>query len=140
MTAVAAVSAALKTVLQTAAFRAALIASNAVLQATRATAYQTVSASGSGWVKQRAQGADVVTQLNQSFAAPAGFVFACLGYFGGNTAARSNLFHPGGTAAATAGSRSDPKSMLSVDGISFNGATFTETSDGSAYAELWAPA
>ena len=140
MTAVAAVSAALKTVLQTAAFRAALIASNAVLQATRATAYQTVSASGSGWVKQRAQGADSVAQLNQSFATPAGLVFACLGYYGGNTPARSNLFHPGGTAAATAGSRSNPTSMLSVDGISFNGATFTEEGDGYAYAELWAPA
>ena len=140
MTAVAAVSAALKTVLQTAAFRAALIASNAVLQATRATAYQTVSASGSGWVKQRAQGADGVAQLNQSFATPAGFVFACLGYFVAKSDGRTTLFHPGGTAAATAGSRSNPTSMLSVDGISFNGATFTETGDGYAYAELWAPA
>ena len=140
MTAVAAVSAALKTVLQTAAFRAALIASNAVLQATRATAYQTVSASGSGWVKQRAQSADSVAQLNQSFATPAGFVFACLGYFGARSDGRTTLFHPGGTAAATAGSRNNPTSMLSVDGISFNGATFTEEGDGYAYAELWAPA
>ena len=140
MTAVAAVSAALKTVLQTAAFCAALIASNAVLQATRSTAYQTVSASGSGWVKQRAQGADSVAQLNQSFATPAGFVFACLGYFGARSDGRTTLFHPGGTAAATAGSRNNPTSMLSVDGISFNGATFTETGDGYAYAELWAPA
>ena len=140
MTAVAAVSAALKTVLQTAAFRAALIASNAVLQATRATAYQTVSASGSGWVKQRAQGADSVAQLNPTFASPEGLVFACLGYYGSNTSARSNLFHPGGTKAATAGSHSNPTSMQSVDGISFDGSTFTEDGDGYAYAELWAPA
>ena len=140
MTAVASVTAALKTVLKTNDFRTALMASNAVLQATRATAYQTVSASGSGWVKQRAQGADGVAQLNQSFASPAGFVFACLGYYGGNTPARSNLFHPDGTAAATAGSVSNPSSMQSVDGISFNGATFTEEGDGYTYAELWAPA
>ena len=140
MTAVVAVSAALKTVLRTDAFRAALIASNAVFQAVRAATYQTVSASGSGWVKQRAQGADGVAQLNKTVATPAGFVFACLGYYNGNTTARSNLFHPGGTAAATAGSRNNPTSMLSVDGISFNGATFTETGDAYAYAELWAPA
>ena len=140
MTAVAAVSAALKTVLQTAAFRAALIAANAVFQAARATAYKTVSAANSGWTRQRAQSADNVTQLNPTFASPEGLVFACLGYFANNTPARSNLFHPDDTAAATAGSRSNPTSMLSVDGISFNGATFTETGDAYAYAELWAPA
>ena len=139
MTAVASVTAALKTVLKTNDFRTALMASNTVFQAARAAAYQTVSASGSGWVKQRAQDADVVTQLNQSFATPTGFVFACLGYYGTRSDGRTTLFHPGGTAAATAGSRSNPTSMLSVDGISFNGATFTETGDGYAYAELWAP-
>ena len=140
MTAVASVTAALKTVLKTNDFRTALMASNTVFQAARAAAYQTVSTSGSGWVKQRAQDADVVTQLNQSFATPTGFVFACLGYYGTRSDGRTTLFHPGGTAAATAGSRSNPTSMLSVDGISFNGATFTETGDGYAYAELWAPA
>ena len=140
LTAVASVTAALKTVLKTNDFRTALMASNTVFQAARAAAYQTVSASGSGWVKQRAQDADDVTQLNQSFATPTGFVFACLGYYGTRSDGRTTLFHPGGTAAATAGSQSNPKSMLSVDGISFNGATFTETGDGYAYAELWAPA
>ena len=140
MTAVASVTAALKTVLKTNDFRTALMASNTAFQAARAAAYQTVSASGSGWVKQRAQEADVVTQLNQSFATPTGFVFACLGYYGTRSDGRTTLFHPGGTAAATAGSRSNPTSMLSVDGISFNGATFTEEGDGYAYAELWAPA
>ena len=140
MTAVASVTAALKTVLKTNDFRTALMASNTVFQAARAAAYQTVSTSGSGWVKQRAQDADVVTKLNQSFATPTGFVFACLGYYGTRSDGRTTLFHPGGTAAATAGSRSNPTSMLSVDGISFNGATFTETGDGYAYAELWAPA
>ena len=140
MTAVAAVSAALKTVLQTAAFRAALIASNAVLQATRATAYQTVSASGSGWVKQRAQGADSVAQLNQSFATPAGLVFACLGYYSLPSGVFSIMTHPSGGAAARAATTQKPNTMASVDGISFNGATFTEEGDGYAYAELWAPA
>ena len=140
MTAVAAVSAALKTVLQTAAFRAALIASNAVLQATRATAYQTVSASGSGWVKQRAQGADSVAQLNQSFATPAGLVFACLGYYSSPSGVFSIMTHPSGGAAARAATTQKPNTMASVDGISFNGATFTEEGDGYAYAELWAPA
>ena len=140
MRAVAAVSAALKTVLQTAAFRAALIASNAVLQATRATAYQTVSASGSGWVKQRAQGADSVAQLNQSFATPAGLVFACLGYYSSPSGVFSIMTHPSGGAAARAATTQKPNTMASVDGISFNGATFTEEGDGYAYAELWAPA
>lgn len=140
MTAVAAVSAALKTVLQTDAFRAALIAANAVLQAVRAAAYQTVSASGSGWVKQRAQGADSVEQLNQTVATPAGFVFACLGTYNNGNGAVSNLFHPDGTQAASAGATFRPTSMTTVDGISFNGATFTETGDAYAYAELWAPA
>ena len=140
MTAVAAVSAALKTVLQTAAFRAALIVSNAVLQATRATAYQTVSASGSGWVKQRAQGADSVAQLNQSFATPAGLVFACLGYYSLPSGVFSIMTHPSGGAAARAATTQKPNTMASVDGISFNGATFTEEGDGYAYAELWAPA
>ena len=140
MTTVAAVSAALKTVLQTDAFRAALIASNAVLQAVRAAAYRTVSASGSGWVKQRKQAASDVSGLNLTFATPAGFVFACLGYYNNYSSARCHLLHPGGAPAATAGSRSNPSSMYSVDGISFNGATFYETGDAYAYAELWVPA
>ena len=140
MRAVAAVSAALKTVLQTAAFRAALMASNTAFQAARAAAYQTVSTSGSGWVKQRAQYEDVVTQLNPTVAAPLGFVFACLGYYNAPAGSYSIMTHPGGGEAARAASTKTPITMASVDGISFNGATFTEEGDGYAYAELWAPA
>ena len=140
MTAVAAVPAALKTVLQTAAFRAALIAANTVFQAVRASAYKTVSTANSGWTRRRAQSADGVAQLDQTVASPAGFVFACLGTYNNGNGAVSNLFHPDGTQAASAGATSRPTSMTTVDGISFNGATFTEEGDGHAYAELWAPA
>ena len=140
MTAVASVTAALKTVLKTNDFRTALMASNTVFQAARAAAYQTVSASGSGWVKQRSQGHDDVKQLNPTFAAPLGFVFACLGYYNAPTGSDSIMTHPGGGEAARAASTKKPTTMASVDGISFNGATFTETGDGYAYAELWAPA
>ena len=140
MTAVASVTAALKTVLKTNDFRTALMASNTVFQAARAAAYQTVSASGSGWVKQRSQVQDDVKQLNPTFAAPLGFVFACLGYYNAPTGSDSIMTHPGGGEAARAASTKKPTTMASVDGISFNGATFTETGDGYAYAELWAPA
>ena len=140
MTAVASVTAALKTVLKTNDFRTALMASNTVFQAARAAAYQTVSASGSGWVKQRSQVQDDVKQLNPTFAAPLGFVFACLGYYDAPTGSDSIMTHPGGGEAARAASTKKPTTMASVDGISFNGATFTETGDGYAYAELWAPA
>ncbi len=140
MTAVASVTAALKTVLKTNDFRTALMASNTVFQAARAAAYQTVSASGSGWVKQRSQVQDDVKQLNPTFAAPLGFVFACLGYYNAPTGSDSIMTHPGGGEAARAASTKKPTAMASVDGISFNGATFTETGDGYAYAELWAPA
>ena len=140
MTAVASVTAALKTVLKTNDFRTALMASNTVFQAARAAAYQTVSASGSGWVKQRSQAHDHVNQLNPTVAAPLGFVFACLGYYNTPTGSGSIMTHPGGGEAARAASTRTPTTMASVDGISFNGATFTETGDGYAYAELWAPA
>ena len=140
MTAVASVTAALKTVLKTNDFRTALMASNTVFQAARAAAYQTVSASGSGWVKQRSQVQDNVKQLNPTVAAPLGFVFACLGYYNTPAGSDSIMTHPGGGEAARAASTKTPTTMASVDGISFNGATFTETGDGYAYAELWAPA
>jgi len=140
MTAVASVTAALKTVLKTNDFRTALMASNTVFQAARAAAYQTVSASGSGWVKQRSQVQDDVKQLNLTVAAPLGFVFACLGYYNTPAGSDSIMTHPGGGEAARAASTRTPTTMASVDGISFNGATFTETGDGYAYVELWAPA
>ena len=140
MTAVASVTAALKTVLKTNDFRTALMASNTVFQAARAAAYQTVSASGSGWVKQRSQAHYQVNQLNPTVAAPLGFVFACLGYYNKPAGPGSIMTHPGGGEAARAASTRTPTTMASVDGISFNGATFTETGDGYAYVELWAPA
>ena len=140
MTAVASVTAALKTVLKTNDFRTALMASNTVFQAARAAAYQTVSASGSGWVKQRSQAHDQLNQLNPTVAAPLGFVFACLGYYNTPAGSGSIMTHPGGGEAARAASTRLPTTMASVDGISFNGATFTETGAGYAYVELWAPA
>lgn len=137
---IAASAAILKRIYNHAEWRKALIENNAVFQAVRETIYKTVSASGSKWTKRVAQAQDSAASLNATFANPEGFVFACLGYYSSNTTARVTMLHPGGTAAATAGSRSNPTSMQSVDGISFNGATFTEAGDGYAYAELWSPA
>ena len=137
---IAASAVVLKRIYNHAEWRKSLIENNAVFQAVRETIYKTVSASVSKWTKRVAQAQDSAASLNANFANPEGFVFACLGYYSSNTTARVTMLHPGGTAAATAGSRSSPTSMQSVDGISFNGATFTEAGDGYTYAELWSPA
>ena len=138
MRGIASASLALLVILRTDAFRAELIANNTAFQAVRTAMYQTISNPDSGWQRSRAQREDGVASLNLTFANPAGFVFACLGYFSSPTAS-CTLHHPGGAEAAKAGSTPKPSAMTSVDGVSFNGATFTEQGDGVAYAELWTP-
>nr|DAX66284.1 MAG TPA: Tail fiber protein [Caudoviricetes sp.] len=138
MRGIASASLALLVILRTDAFRADLIANNTAFQAVRSVMYQTISKPDSGWQRSRAQREDSVASLNSTFANPLGFVFACLGYFSSPTAS-CTLHHPGGAEAAKAGSTINPSTMRSVDGVSFNGATFTEQGDGVAYAELWTP-
>ena len=138
MRGIASASLALLVILRTDTFRAELIANNTAFQAVRTAMYQTISNPDSGWQRSRAQREDGVASLNLTFANPAGFVFACLGYFSSPTAS-CTLHHPGGAEAAKAGSTPKPSAMTSVDGVSFNGATFTEQGDGVAYAELWTP-
>ena len=138
MRGIASASLALLVILRTDAFRAELIANNTAFQAVRTAMYQTISNPDSGWQRSRAQREDGVASLNLTFANPAGFVFACLGYYS-NPTASCTLHHPGGAEAAKAGSTPKPSAMTSVDGVSFNGATFTEQGDGVAYAELWTP-
>ena len=138
MRGIASASLALLIILRTDAFRAELIANNTAFQAVRTAMYQTISNPDSGWQRSRAQREDGVASLNLTFANPAGFVFACLGYYS-NPTASCTLHHPGGAEAAKAGSTPKPSAMTSVDGVSFNGATFTEQGDGVAYAELWTP-
>ena len=138
MRGIASASLALLIILRTDAFRAELIANNTAFQAVRTAMYQTISNPDSGWQRSRAQREDGVASLNLTFANPAGFVFACLGYYS-NPTASCTLHHPGGAEAAKAGSTPKPSAMTRVDGVSFNGATFTEQGDGVAYAELWTP-
>ena len=138
MKAVAASSFALKFIATTDGSRKILMAHNKALQSVREDLYKTISAPGSGWEKKYGAAQDGVATHNSYVASPAGCVFACLGYYS-STGATSTLLHPGGAEAAKAGSTYRPQTMTSVDGVSFNGATFTEQGDGYAYAELWAP-
>ena len=133
MKAVAASSFALKFIATTDGSRKILMAHNKALQSVHEDLYKTISAPGSGWEKKYG-----VATHKSYVASPAGCVFACLGYYS-STGATSTLLHPGGAEAAKAGSTYLPQTMASVDGVSFNGATFTEQDDGYAYAELWAP-
>ena len=66
-------------------------------------------------------------------------VFACLGRHGTFPNGVLELQHPGGIfAARTTTARSQPTSMIVVDGISFGGAiVFNRTNFGYGYAELW---
>ena len=125
-------------ILQTETSRTALMSANTVFQAVRAKMYETISKPDSGWQKSRSQSADGVATLNATVASPLGFVFACLGYYS-SASASTTMLHPDGTSAAIARSAMKPQTMVSIDGVSFNGATFTEQGDGHAYAELWTP-
>ena len=116
--------------------RSAIISKNSNFQTVRSTLKTMVTEK---WVKKAALSADAVTSVNAIVAAPAGLVFATLGYFSDVASQSTSIFHPGGSLAAKAASTQRPTTVISVDGVSFDGATFTETGDGYVAVELWSP-
>nr|DAS71659.1 MAG TPA: Tail fiber protein [Bacteriophage sp.] len=136
---------ALAEIVQTATGRAALIAHNDNLQAVRQQIYDTIK---TDW-KRKANiygGSEVNapnisnTMTNPLKTPKNALVFACLGRHGNYPNGVLELQHPGGSIAArTTTARSQPTSMIAVDGISFGGAiVFNQMDFGYGYAELWA--
>ena len=145
MTAVIASSIALSKIVVSTLARNALMANNAVFQSVKVQIYSTVSAN---WTKQAGvgqveSGGYSQTTVNNAMANPKGFVFASLGWSGTTTTAKITVTHPNSTVAVTAATSKNPKSLVSVDVVTFNGATFmTSTSNatgGETFAELWIP-
>ena len=136
MAAVAASSTAMAAVIASSTARSAIISKNSNFQTVRSTLKTMVTEK---WVKKAALSADAVTSVNAIVAAPAGLVFATLGYFSDVASQSTSIFHPGGSLAAKAASTLKPTTVISVDGVSFDGATFTETGDGYVAVELWSP-
>ena len=136
MAAVAASSTAMAAVIASSTARSAIISKNSNFQTVRSTLKTMVTEK---WVKKAALSADAVTSVNAIVAAPAGLVFATLGYFNDVASQSTSIFHPGGSLAAKAASTQRPTTVISVDGVSFDGATFTETGDGYVAVELWSP-
>ena len=144
MAAVAGSSIALAEIVQTATARAALIAHNDNLQAVREQIYDTIK---TGWrrkvnVYAGASGAigTTIPGLTNPIKTPENaLVFACMGFLGGWTAGKLELQHPGGSVAMLGtNTRLQPNSMLSVDGITFGGATvINRVAHGCGYLELW---
>ena len=144
MAAVAASSTALAEIVQTATGRAALIAHNDNLQAVRQQIYDTIK---TGWKRKvnvyaGASGAVGITipGLTNPIKTPENaLVFACMGFLSGWTAGKLELQHPGGSVAMLGtNTRLQPNSMLSVDGITFGGATvINRVAHGYGYFELW---
>ena len=136
MAAVAASSTAMAAVIASSTARSAIISKNSNFQTVRSTLKTMVTEK---WVKKAALSAAAVTSVNAIVAAPAGLVFATLGYYANSASQSTSIFHPGGSLAANAASTQKPTTVISVDGVSFNGATFTETGDGYVAVELWSP-
>ena len=136
MAAVAASSTAMAAVIASSTARSAIISKNSNFQTVRSTLKTMVTEK---WVKKAASSADMVTNINAIVAAPAGLVFATLGYYANGASQSTSIFHPGGSLAANAASTQKPTTVISVDGVSFDGATFTETGNGYVAVELWSP-
>ena len=144
MAAVAASSTALAEIVQTATGRAALIAHNDNLQAVRQQIYDTIK---TGWKRKvnvyagssGAVGAAVPALTNPIKTPENALVFACMGFSSGWSAGKLELQHPGGSVAMLGtNTRPQPNSMLSVDGITFGGATvINRVAHGYGYFELW---
>ena len=144
MAAVAESSIALAEIVQTATARAALIAHNDNLQAVREQIYDTIKA---GWKRKvnvyagssGAAGAAIPALTNPIKTPENALVFACMGFLSGWTAGKLELQHPGGSVAMLGtNTRPQPNSMLSVDGITFGGATvINRVAHGYGYFELW---
>ena len=144
MAAVAASSTALAEIVQTATGRAALIAHNDNLQAVRQQIYDTIK---TGWKRKvnvyagssGAVGTTIPGLTNPIKTPENALVFACMGFLSGWTAGKLELQHPGGSVAMLGtNTRPQPNSMLSVDGITFGGATvINRVAHGYGYFELW---
>ena len=144
MRAVAASSMALAEIVQTATARAALIAHNDNLQAVRQQIYDTIKTSWKRKVNIYGGSENSAPNISNTMTNPLktpenALVFACLGRHGSFPDGVLELQHPGGSIAArTTTARSQPTSMIAVDGISFGGAiVFNRTNFGYGYAELW---
>ena len=144
MAAIAASNTALAEIVQTATGRAALIAHNDNLQAVRQQIYDTIK---TGWKRKvnvyagssGAVGAAVPALTNPIKTPENALVFACMGFSSGWSAGKLELQHPGGSVAMLGtNTRPQPNSMLSVDGITFGGATvINRVAHGYGYFELW---
>ena len=144
MAAVAASSTALAEIVRTTTGRAALIAHNDNLQAVRQQIYDTIK---TGWKRKvNIHGGSEVsapnisnTMTNPLKTPENALVFACLGRHGSYSNGVLELQHPGGSIAArTTTARSQPTSMIAVDGVSFGGAiAFNRVAHGYGYFELW---
>jgi hypothetical protein len=144
MAAVAVSSMALAEIVRTTTARAALIAHNDNLQAVRQQIYDTIKA---GWKRKvnvyagssGATGAAIPALTNPIKTPENALVFACMGFLSGWTAGKLELQHPGGSVAMLGtNTRPQPNSMLSVDGITFGGATvINRVAHGYGYFELW---
>ena len=144
MAAIAASSTALAEIVQTATGRAALIAHNDNLQAVRQQIYDTIK---TGWKRKvnvyagssALVGAAVPALTNPIKTPENALVFACMGSSIGWAAGKLELQHPGGSVAMLGtNTRPQPNSMLSVDGITFGGATvINRVAHGYGYFELW---
>lgn len=144
MAAIAASNTALAEIVQTATGRAALIAHNDNLQAVRQQIYDTIK---TGWKRKvnvyagssASVGAAVPALTNPIKTPENALVFACMGFSSGWSAGKLELQHPGGSVAMLGtNTRPQPNSMLSVDGITFGGATvINRVAHGYGYFELW---
>ena len=144
MTAVAGSSIALAEIVQTATARAALIAHNDNLQAVRQQIYDTIK---SVWKRKvsihggaESAAPNISAPATNALKAPeTALVFACLGRHASWPNGVMELQHPGGSvAASTTTARSQPNSMIAVDGVSFGGAiAFNRVAHGYGYFELW---
>ena len=143
MTAVALSSVALAEIVQTATARTALITHNDNLQAVRQQVYNTVKTSWNRKVNVHSGGSGgpgAEQALTNPIKSPENaLVFACLGNYIGRPNGIHQLKHPDGSIAArNPPGRTQPTSMVAVDGISFGGASiYIASSPGYSYVELW---
>lgn len=144
MTAVAVSSVALAEIVQVATARTVLMAHNDNLQAVRQQVYNTVK---TGWKRKvnvyggGSSGPGAEQALTNPIKSPENaLVFACLGNYTGHPNGIHQLKHPDGSIAArNPPGRTQPTSMVAVDGVSFGGASIYVASNyGYSYVELWA--
>ena len=135
----------LREIIASTPFRDALMLNNTLFQSARDAIYTTVAAN---WgVKASFTNFLEVNMVDgaafrSTMAAPAGFVFAALGYYSSNTNALGVLKHPNGAVAVTSGSAgSNPINLSKLNAISFNGSGVTSAGslNASAHAQLWSP-